>query len=243
MLQQDNFSRDFLIVALDFPTFADAQKLVQTLGTNVSFYKVGMELFYAEGKKIITYLKEQNKKIFLDLKLNDIPATVASAVKVLANLDVDYLTLFTNAEQITAARNVLDATGSSMKLLNVTVLTSQAADQQETMKQVIHRTKLSLHAKADGIVCSGLETKQLRQHLENNFFELPQNAQNKNFIIVNPGIRRAQDATGDQKRIVTPSQALKNGASHIVMGRPITKAENPKEQAEQIFKELYPVKS
>lgn len=232
MTQQDDSLKDFLIVALDVPTFSHAQELVQTLDTSVSFYKVGMELFYAEGKKIIEYLKKKDKKVFLDLKLNDIPATVASAVSILATLYVDYLTLFTESEQISIARNALEKMQSSMKLLNVTVLTSSVAKNQEQMLQkVLQRTDISLLA--DGIICSGLETARVRQHLKN---------QKENFIIINPGIRRTQDATEDQKRIVTPSLALENGASHIVMGRPITQAKDPKEQAEQIFKELYPVK-
>lgn len=215
-------AKDFLMVALDFSSFSQAQNLVEELDDQVSFYKVGMQLFYAEGEKILSYLNQKNKKVFLDLKLNDIPATVSLATQSLAALPIDYLTLFSESEQVAKARNTLDKLNSPIKILNVTVLTSQESNQE----QVLLRSAMSQKAGAHGVVCSGLETKLVREQ------------SNDDFLIVNPGIRRHQDDSQDQKRIVTPQLALKNGASHIVMGRPITLSPKPKQTAQQILQEL-----
>lgn len=215
-------TKDFLMVALDFSSFAQAQNLVEKLDDQVNFYKVGMQLFYAEGEKTISYLSKKNKKIFLDLKLNDIPATVSRATQSLAALPIDYMTLFSEPEQIAEARNTLDKLHSPIKILNVTVLTSQESSQEK----VLSRSAMSQKAGAHGVVCSGLETRLVREQSGDAF------------LIVNPGIRRNQDDSQDQKRIVTPQLALKNGASHIVMGRPITLSPKPKQTAQEIFKEL-----
>ena len=131
-----------LIVALDVPDAAGAFRLVDALGDAVHFYKVGMQLYFAEGNDFVRQLKGRGKKIFLDLKINDIPETVAHAVESVARLDVDYLTLFTGAAQIKAARETLARLGSPLKLLNVTVLTSEISD----FTSVKVRAELSLEA-------------------------------------------------------------------------------------------------
>jgi len=212
-----------LIVALDYPQKAEALALVTLLDDSVQSYKVGMQLFYAEGIPLIKTLQSLKKNIFLDLKINDIPETVAKAVESLIRLDVQYLTLFTQATQIQRAREVVDKNKSPLKLLNVSVLTSEPS----TLADVARRTEMSLQAGAHGVICSGQETAQLRQN------------HGAGFIIVNPGIRPADNqTTDDQVRVVTPRMALDAGATNIVVGRPITQAPNPREAALAILKEI-----
>jgi len=213
---------DKLIVALDVPTAADALSLVGVLGDTVSFYKVGMQLYFAEGNALVKELIARKKRVFLDLKINDIPETVALAVGSLARLGVDYLTLFTNEKQIVAARKVVDDLKSPLKLLNVTVLTSDAS----SIDAVELRAQVSLGAGADGLICSGQETAVLRvKH-------------GSGPIIVNPGIRPAGGDVNDQFRVVTPAMAIQAGATNIVVGRPITKAKDPRAAAEAIVAEI-----
>jgi orotidine-5'-phosphate decarboxylase len=215
-------STDKLIVALDVPSARDAFDLVDLLGETVTFYKVGMQLYFAEGNSFVRGLKGRRKKVFLDLKINDIPETVAKAVASVAKLEVDYLTLFTNAPQITSALAELKTLGSDLKLLNVTVLTSEASD----FASVRSRAGLSLTAGAHGLISSGQETAALRE------------AFGKNAIIVNPGIRPREGKADDQVRIVTPTIAIHAGATNLVVGRPITRAEKPREAAEKIVAEI-----
>ncbi|GAB4424073.1 MAG: orotidine-5'-phosphate decarboxylase [Turneriella sp.] len=211
-----------LIVALDVPAAADALKLVGALGDTVSFYKVGMQLYFAEGNALVKELLARKKQVFLDLKINDIPETVALAVASLARLGVDYLTLFTAEKQIAAARKVLDELKSPLKLLNVTVLTSDASG----VDAVEQRAQLALGAGADGLICSGQETAALRAR----FGAGP--------IIVNPGIRPTGGEMNDQIRVVTPAMAVRAGATNIVVGRPITRAADPRAAAEAIVAEI-----
>ncbi|MBS0619750.1 MAG: orotidine-5'-phosphate decarboxylase [Spirochaetes bacterium] len=213
---------DRLIVALDFPDSSAALELVDNLDDLISFYKIGMQLYFAEGNTIVETIKKRGKKIFLDLKINDIPETVARAVESVARLDVDFLTLFTNAGQIKAARAILTQTNSPLKLLNVTVLTSETSD----FSAVAARAELSLEAGAHGLICSGYETAELRARFGDSA------------ILVNPGIRPASASADDQVRIVTPSQALAAGASNLVIGRPITKAADPRAATLQILTEM-----
>jgi orotidine-5'-phosphate decarboxylase len=213
---------DQLIVALDVPHAAEALGLVATLGDAVSFYKVGMQLYFAEGNDFVRQLKNGGKKIFLDLKINDIPETVAKAVESVAKLEVDYLTLFTGAAQIRAAREALAKLNSPLKLLNVTVLTSEISD----FTSVKVRAELSLEAGAHGLICSGRETAELRQL----YGAQP--------ILVNPGIRPLGGSDDDQIRIVTPTMAIEAGATNIVVGRPITRSATPREVAEAIQAEI-----
>lgn len=213
---------DRLIVALDVENAAKAMQLVEAAGESVSFYKVGMQLYFAEGNNFLRELQKKNKKIFLDLKINDIPETVAKAVASVAKLNVEYLTLFTQAKQLLAARKVLAELGSSLKLLNVTVLTSD----ESGFDAVRERAALSLSNGADGLICSGLETAALRRE----FGDKP--------ILVNPGIRPAAGEQNDQVRIVTPTAAIQAGATNLVVGRPITAAADPVAAAQAILNEI-----
>jgi orotidine-5'-phosphate decarboxylase len=214
-----DFLKDFLIVALDFDNPKSVTELIQKI-PGVSFYKVGMELFYSTGPEIITTIKDINKKIFLDLKINDIPKTIEKAVKKLASYDVDYLTIFCNEDGIKAARE--GAGVAKIKILNVTVLTSQAASPAD----VVSRAKMSYAAGAHGIICSGLETAEIRREI-----------QDSNFIVVNPGIRLTP-GNDDQVRTVTPVEAMRAGATNIVVGRPITQASDPQNVVQQIYASL-----
>ena len=214
-----NPTNDFLIVALDFDNSQKVNELIEKI-PEINFYKVGMELFYSTGPEIIKIIKNHGKKIFLDLKINDIPKTIEKAVRKLASYDIDYLTVFCNEDGIKAAR---DGAGSSKtKILNVTVLTSQDA----SFEDVVMRAKMSFSAGADGIICSGRETKGIRQKIQNN-----------DFIIVNPGIRLAL-GNDDQVRTVTPAEAKQNGATNIVVGRPITLSEEPQKVVMDLLKNL-----
>lgn len=214
-----NESKDFLIVALDFNRGDQALEIVHKL-PKVNFYKVGMELFYSEGPPILEKIKSLGKKIFLDLKMNDIPKTMEKTVRKLSSFNVDYLTVFCDAGGIKAARE--GAVGSNLKILNVTVLTSAAT----AVEDVTQRAQLSLDSGADGIICSGQETKALRSLIKE-----------ENFIIVNPGIRLVE-TRDDQVRTVTPRQAWDAGATNIVVGRPITLDPHPEQVAENIFNSL-----
>jgi len=227
---------DFLIVALDYDSIEKALSLVDKL-PSVTFYKVGMELFYSAGYHIIKTLKDRGKKIFLDLKINDIPKTIEKATRVISRLNVDYLTLFTEGEGVEAAKQA--SAGSCLKIMNVTVLTSvptqmdlkktlNVAETKDTniFNRVKERTDLSLQAGADGVICSGLETLRLRESLGNDF------------IIINPGVRPAGFSHGDQQRVVTPSDAYRDGASHIVVGRPFAESDDPNLLAESIYSVL-----
>ena len=213
---------DQLIVALDVDSAAKALQLVDALGDSTTFYKVGMQLYFAEGNAFIRELQARHKKIFLDLKINDIPETVAKAVGSVVALGVQYLTLFTQPAQIKAARATITERGSDLKLLNVTVLTSEPS----TFEQVKARAALSLEAGADGLICSGHETAGLREVF------------GKDAILVNPGIRPATADKNDQVRIVTPAQAIAAGATNLVVGRPITAAADPAAVARAILAEI-----
>lgn len=215
-------SKDFLIAALDVSSHEEAMHHVKVFGSEISYYKVGMELFYAAGADIVRGLKDQGKKVFLDLKLNDIPATVGKAVASLSKLSPDLLTLFTGADAVKAAAN---SVGEDTKLLNVTVLTSETAV-TDTDSLVKERTRLSIDNGAHGIVCSAKETAMLRQEFGSDF------------LIVNPGIRLPGDDVQDQKRVATPREALASGASHIVMGRSLLLAEDPLKQLERVWENI-----
>lgn len=229
-----------LIVALDVPTFDDAKKLVKNLGDDVNFYKVGMEVFYSVGGQIIEWLKSENKKVFLDLKLCDIPNTVSegliSLVKKYKLTSEDFLNVHANGGfkmmKISADR-LHEEFENAPKLIAVTILTS--IDQAEwkelghasTIKEdVIRLAKLTQNAGLDGVVASPREAEIIRD------------ACGKDFLIVTPGIRPAGSAVNDQSRIATPAEAIKHGATHLVIGRPIRAAENPKSAAVEIIKEM-----
>lgn len=225
---------DRIIVPLDVPTLDKAIALIERL-PQVSFWKVGLELFVAEGSAILQLLKERQKRIFLDLKFHDIPNTVAGACRSAKVYGVDLLTL-----HATAGRKALQAateavgTNPRPKLLAITLLTSLnsrelAFDLKIPLELPEYALQMALLAKEsgiDGAVCSPHEVAQLRQVCGDNF------------LLVCPGVRPSWAETGDQGRIMTPSQALQAGADYLVIGRPITAAENPVEAWERIGEEL-----
>ena len=226
-----------LIVALDFHTMSGVKKLVNELGDSVNFYKVGMELFYSVGAGVIEWLKERDKKIFLDLKLHDIPNTVAGGLCSLMNLGADILNVHASGgfTMMKTAAEALHAEAErynveSPKLIAVTILTSIGQSEWcgalQISEQVVEFAKLAQSAGLDGVVASPQEAKLIRE------------ACGKNFLIVTPGIRPAGADINDQSRISTPKAALQNGATHLVIGRPIRAAANPREAAEKILAEI-----
>lgn len=233
-------SDERLIVALDFPTADLAKACVEELGDAVCHYKVGMELYYAAGGEMISFLKANGKKVFLDLKLHDIPNTVASALSVLTVLGADMLNVHAIGgkkmmqEAVKAVHAKAEELGRpAPKLIAVTVLTSiddeQYADlnyKNSIAEQVIALAKLAKEAGMDGVVASPQEAAEIRK------------ACGEGFLIVTPGIRPAGAAINDQSRIATPAGALKNGSTHIVVGRPVTKAEDKKAAAQSIAAEI-----
>ena len=231
---------DRLIVALDVSTMDAMKSIVSSLGDSVSFYKVGMELFYAEGDQTVRYLQDQGKHVFLDLKLHDIPNTVAHGVSSLTRLGANLITIHGQGGPIMmkaaaqAARESAEQLGIERpKLLAITVLTSfddeawtSIGGQLPISDQVIRLAKLAKESGMDGVVCSALEAKMIRE------------ACGPNFLIVTPGIRPSFASTNDQKRIATPASALADGASRLVIGRPITQAANPQEAVRLIIEEM-----
>ena len=231
---------DRLITALDVPTREEAERLVQQLGDSVSYYKVGMELFYALGGDIVTWLKAQEKKVFLDLKLHDIPNTVGNGLWSLLRLRPDILNVHTagGLRMMKAARDALHAAAEEAgipcpKLIGVTVLTSMDAEDWAGLghtgtiaEAVLRRAQLARVAGLDGVVASPAETAEIRRIC------------GKDFLIVTPGIRPAGISHDDQRRVMTPAGAIRVGASQIVVGRAIYAAEDPRMAAESVLKEM-----
>lgn len=223
--------RERLIVALDVSSSAEVQKLMGPIGESVETYKVGMQLYTAVGPQIVRDLIAAGKKVFLDLKYNDIPNTVSAAVREAARLGVAMLTVHASggSKMLRAATEAKD----SLKILAVTVLTSmdeegvrQVGVRDGIEDQVLRLARLALDAGCDGVVSSAQEVKFLRAKLGDGF------------LIVTPGVRPAGTAHGDQARVVTPREAIAAGATHIVVGRPITAAADPAREAEKIVKEI-----
>ena len=223
--------RERLIVALDAPDPAAAARLVADLGDSVVFYKIGMELAYGGGLGLAAELAAAGKKVFVDLKLHDIPNTVERAAAQIAQLGADFLTIHAYPQTMRAA--VAGAKGSSLKLLAVSVLTSSDdADLAEAgyaygvRDLVLRRAKQASQAGVDGLVASASEAAMLRQSVGDSL------------LLVAPGIRPAGAAAGDQKRVATPGSAIADGADYLVVGRPITQAADPRAAAEQIVAEI-----
>jgi|TARA_R110000851_G_scaffold40117_22_gene101393 orotidine-5'-phosphate decarboxylase len=225
---------DRLIVALDVPDALAGLKLTEQLGSAVGFYKIGLGMLTGGGLALANELKtEQGKRIFLDMKLFDIGATIEAAVRGLAQFDLDFLTVHGDPHVVRAAKE--GASGKPMKILAVTILTSlDRADLDAGMiKQgdlpdlVAERAGRAFDAGADGVIASPQEAAMIRA--------LPEAAGR---LIVTPGVRPAGSALGDQKRVATPAQAIADGADHIVVGRPIWSAQDPRVAAEAILTEL-----
>ena len=231
---------DRLIVALDVPTRTSAEQLVARLGDSVSYYKVGMELFYALGGGIVTWLKEREKKVFLDLKLHDIPNTVGNGLCSLLRLRPDILNVHTagGLRMMKTASEALHSAAEAEgipcpKLIGVTVLTSMDADDWAGLGHtgtiadaVLRRARLAQEAGLDGVVASPAETAEIRRVC------------GEDFLIVTPGIRPAGVSNDDQRRVMTPAGAIRAGASQLVVGRAIYAAADPRTAAEDVLKEM-----
>lgn len=225
-----------IIVPLDVPDLESAIELIKLL-PEVSFWKVGLELFVATGADILKYLKDENKRIFLDLKFHDIPNTVKSATKSALKHQVDLLTLHAVAgrEALTSAKQVVQDSGDDrLKLLAISVLTSINSHQLavdlkidlELSEYALNNALMAKECGIDGGVCSPQEAKKLKEVC------------GQDFILVCPGVRPTWSEKGDQQRIMTPKQALKEGADYLVIGRPITKADSPVEAWSRIVEEI-----
>ncbi|PRY91851.1 orotidine-5'-phosphate decarboxylase [Donghicola tyrosinivorans] len=225
---------DRLIVALDVPNAIEGLKVVEQIGDAVSFYKIGLGMLTGGGLALAMELKDDhNKKIFLDMKLFDIGQTVENAVRGLAQFDLDFLTVHGDPYVVKAAKE--GASGSNMKILGVTILTSlDRGDLDGALIKdgavddlVVERAGRAFDAGADGIICSPQEAARIRA--------LPESAGR---LIVTPGVRPTGSATDDQKRIATPASAISAGANHIVVGRPIWRAPDPRAAAQAVQAEL-----
>ncbi|MCP4206762.1 MAG: orotidine-5'-phosphate decarboxylase [Shimia sp.] len=225
---------DRLIVALDVPNLLQGQELVGQIGDAVSFYKIGLGMLTGGGLALANELKqERGKRIFLDMKLFDIGATVEAAVRGLAQFDLDFLTVHGDPHVVAAAKE--GAAGSNLKILGVTVLTSlDRSDLDNCLIKdgaipdlVTERAGKAFEAGADGVIASPQEAAMIRA--------LPES---EGRLIVTPGVRPAGAALGDQKRVATPASAIKDGADHIVVGRPVWTADNPRQAAQAIVSEL-----
>jgi orotidine-5'-phosphate decarboxylase len=210
-----------LIVALDVDGYEQAAALVRELREAVAIFKVGSQLFTRVGPKIVEFIHAQGSECFLDLKFHDIPHTVAKAVESAAALKVRMLTVHAcgGEEMLRAAA----AVPGRPLLLGVTVLTSVGGDVQA---EVVRRAKLARECGLDGVIASPREVTLLRREVGGNF------------LIVTPGIRPAWAETGDQKRVMTPAEAVAAGANYIVVGRPILAAEKPAEAARRVINEM-----
>jgi orotidine-5'-phosphate decarboxylase len=224
-------ARDRLIVGLDVPTLREAETIVSTLGDDVLFYKIGYQLVFAGGLDFAKDLIKSGKKVFLDMKLLDIDNTVAHGVENIAKIGVSMLTLHAYPKAMRAA--VAAAAGSDLTLLGVTVLTSmddedlrEAGYAISPQELVYKRAAQARDAKIGGIVCSAEESAAVRQIL------------GPDMAIVTPGIRPAGADKGDQKRVMTPADAIKAGSSHLVVARPIVQSADPKAAAQAILSEM-----
>ncbi len=223
-----------LIVALDVETASEARALVDRLGAHIGFYKVGMELFTAAGMSVVDELLGCGKDVFLDLKLYDIPETVKRAVAQVARTKVRFLTVHAVGAVMRAAIEGRGANGP--ELLAVTVLTSfgpadvaELGYSCEVSELVAVRTRQAVEAGVQGVVTSPLEAAAVRR------------IAGPRAIIVTPGVRSAGSSRGDQRRVATPAEAIQAGADYLVMGRQITRAQDPASEAQRVLEEVAPV--
>ena len=232
-------AKDYLIFPLDVPTYDEAIRYVELLKEYVGIFKVGLELFVSVGPKILNAIKERSEAgIFLDLKFHDIPATVKGAFLAISAYGVAFTTVHCD-EGEDLLRSVVDNNPSGVKILAITVLTSLASKNLKELgyqdryiaditELVMLKARMAKEAGCSGVVCSGLEVEKVKAEL------------GKDFIVVTPGIRPQWSMVGkdDQKRIITPDQAIKGGADYIVVGRPIRTAEKPIEAAKRVVGEI-----
>lgn len=223
--------RDRMIVALDLPSVGEAEAMVERLGEAVSFYKIGYQLAFAGGLPLAQKLADAGKQVFLDMKLHDIGNSVARGVESVARMGVSFLTVHAYPQTMHAA---VDGRGdSNLRILAVTVLTSYddgdlaAAGYDFTVAELVAERAAQAHdVGVDGIVCSAEEAAALRGIV------------GPSMLLVTPGIRPAGADTGDQKRIMTPAEAIAAGADYLVVGRPVVAADDPKAAAEAVVAEI-----
>ena len=232
-------AKDYIIFPLDVPTMDDAKQYVELLADNVGLFKVGLELFIRSGPEIIEFIHSNSAaRVFLDLKLHDIPATVGRAMARIADLGVAFATVHVGEKRRMLEAAVEDSRGE-VGVLGVTVLTSVSTQDLKSAGYrkdlyddmpgtVIQRAQLAYAAGCAGVICSGLEVQRIKKEF------------GKDFLAVTPGIRPAQKvaANEDQTRISTPAQAIANGSDYLVIGRPIRDAVDPEQAAERIAAEI-----
>lgn len=223
-----------LIVPLDVPTEAEALDLVDRLGPRADFYKVGLELYTRAGTSVVRTLVDRGKRVFLDLKLHDIPNTVRRAVAVASDLGVDLLTVHGSGGPSMLEGAVAGRTGD-LRILAVTVLTSLSPDEMGTVwgreigsvrEEVGRLAAIAEESAVDGVVASALEASWLRHRVA------------EDFLIVTPGIRPAGASRDDQRRVATPAEAVQAGADYLVVGRPITQAADPQAALHAVLAEI-----
>ncbi len=234
-------AKEYLMVALDTSSEKEALELIKKLSDKVGYFKVGLELFSSIGPKIIDIIKDHGNKVFFDGKFLDIPNTVSKAVSNIVKHRADILNVYMSggAHMLQEAKKSLIETAkanniSPPKLLGVTVLTSMTSEvlendlkiQTQINDYILHLAKLGIQNGLDGIICSANEAKLIRENIKSDF------------LIVTPGIRPSWAQSDDQKRIATPKDAIKNGVTHLVIGRPITSAKDPILAAEKILNEI-----
>lgn len=231
--------KDRIIFALDVSTIKEAEELVRLLKDHVGMFKIGLQLFVGEGPKVIDAVLSQSSqtKVFLDMKFHDIPETVRGALKSANMHGVEFVTVHCD-EGKGLLKTAVESTGGKTNILGVTVLTSLSKDDlvdigigpelRDPEKLVLHRARIAKAAGCYGIVCSGEEVKAVKKEFGDSL------------VVVTPGIRLAGDKikNDDQKRIVTPYQAIYDGADYIVVGRPIRNAPDPARAADAIAKEI-----
>jgi len=234
-------ARERLVLALDVNNFESAEKLVEKLNNYVGVFKVGSQLFTAEGTKVIKMINKKGGKVFLDLKFHDIPNTVARAAEVATKLGVYIFNVHTSGgyDMMKVAAGAAKKTSlvlgiNKPLILGVTLLTSinqeilerEIGVKRKLKEQVVHLARLAQSAGLDGVVASPKEIKEIRE------------ACGEDFVILTPGIRPANESKDDQKRVMTPGEALKLGSDFLVVGRPIRNASHPVEAAKEILKEM-----
>jgi len=227
--------RQRLIVALDVSSSSAAQKIVAAVGESALTYKVGMQLYTAEGPQVVHDLVDSGRRVFLDLKYHDIPTTVAAAVREAAALRVSMLTVHASGggKMLRAATEAARSANPALMVLAVTVLTSlddndldKIGVRGRVVDQVLRLAALAIADGCHGVVASAREASELRSELGDDF------------AIVTPGVRPAGAGHGDQVRVTTPAEAIAAGASHIVVGRPITAAADPASEARAILGQI-----
>jgi orotidine-5'-phosphate decarboxylase len=232
--------RERLIVALDVSTAAAARKIVAAVGDSAFTYKVGMQLYTAEGPALVRELVDSGRRVFLDLKYHDIPNTVASAVREAARLGVSMLTVHASgsSKMLRAAVEAAQSANPDLVVLAVTVLTSfddaeleKIGLREGVLDQVLRLAALAIANKCQGVVTSAREAAAVRKEF------------GQDFSIVTPGVRPEGSGNDDQARVVTPAEALVAGASHIVVGRPITEAPDPAAAARSILAQMESVRA